>query len=178
LGVSETFQNAIRAAVLEPPEHIVPGKLHRFPGRDKSRSSHAGWCKLFEDGQGGVFGDWSTGLSGSWQAKCERDYTAQEKAEWKRQLKETQAQQRELEKQEKNRQKEKSLKAWQSASPAGEHPYLTAKGIKSYGLRTDGRNLLIPLVDTAGTFQGYQWIGPEGHKGFLKAVTYRGATSL
>jgi putative DNA primase/helicase len=170
--MSETFQEAIRAAGLEPPKHIAPGELYRFPGRGKSKTNRAGWCKLFEDLQGGVFGDFSTGLQGQWQAK--RHYTAQEKAEWQRQIKEVQSEQRKADEQEKIRQKEKSLKDWQSASPVEDHPYLSAKGIKSYGLRTDGRNLLIPLFDIYGALQGYQWIGEGGAKGFSKGCQKKG----
>jgi putative DNA primase/helicase len=45
-------------------------------------------------------------------------------------------------------------------------------------LRTDGRNLLIPLVDTTGTFQGYQWIGAAGHKGFSSGCQKKGCYFL
>ena len=46
------FRDAIRAAGLEPPENIEPGKLHRFPGLGKRNGNTAGWCILFEDGLG------------------------------------------------------------------------------------------------------------------------------
>ena len=69
------FKDAILNAGLTPPDHIEPGKIYRFPGADKSASNKAGWCKLFEDGIGGVYGDYSTGLSASWQAKRETPYS-------------------------------------------------------------------------------------------------------
>jgi len=40
------FKEAIRAAGLEPPDVIEPGKLHRFPGVGKRNGNTAGWCKL------------------------------------------------------------------------------------------------------------------------------------
>src|SRR5699024_1054790 len=131
-----TFQDAIRAAGLKPPEYLEPGKLYRFPGLGKGKNNTAAWCKLFPDGLGGVFGDHSSGLeSTTWQAKQDRPMSALQR----QRLAAQQALQRETEAQEKIRQKEKVLKAWQSATPVTTHPYLTAKGVKAYGLRTDGR---------------------------------------
>ena len=51
------FRDAIRAAGLEPPDVIEPGMMYRFPGVGKRNGNTAGWCKLFEDGLGGCFGD-------------------------------------------------------------------------------------------------------------------------
>jgi phage/plasmid primase-like uncharacterized protein len=66
------FRDAIRAAGLEPPDYIEPGRLHRFPGNGKRPSNRAGWCLLFHDGLGGCFGDWSSGLSETWQARRDK----------------------------------------------------------------------------------------------------------
>lgn len=62
---------AIASAGMEPPKHIEPGRIVRFPGVDKSRSNRAGWVRMFEDGLGAVFGDYSTGLREVWQAERE-----------------------------------------------------------------------------------------------------------
>ena len=51
------FHDAMRAASLEPPDAIIPDKVMRFPGAGKKRSNRAGWCVLFSDREGGVFGD-------------------------------------------------------------------------------------------------------------------------
>jgi len=63
------FKDAIRDAGLEPPVVIEPGKFYRFPGAGKRNGNKAGWCKLFDDGLGGCFGDWSSDLSATWQVK-------------------------------------------------------------------------------------------------------------
>jgi len=60
------FRDAIRDSGLEPSDVIDPGKLHRFPGVDKSNGNTAGWCLLFEDGLGGYFGDWSSDFTKTW----------------------------------------------------------------------------------------------------------------
>lgn len=69
------FRDAMLADGLIGPDRIEHGKIQRFPGMDKSASNKAGWCKLFEDGIGGVYGDYSTGLSATWQAKRETPFS-------------------------------------------------------------------------------------------------------
>jgi putative DNA primase/helicase len=80
----QQFREAMRAAGLEPPEVIEPGKLHRFSTNGKA-SDNAGWCKLFSDLLGGVFGDYRTGLSEKWQAKRNKPFTRAEREAFKRQ---------------------------------------------------------------------------------------------
>ena len=70
----EQFKAAMQAAGLEPPDLIEPGNLHRFPSNGKW-GDDAGWCKLFTDQHGGVFGDHRSGLSEHWQAKTDRVMT-------------------------------------------------------------------------------------------------------
>lgn len=49
------FKSAIVAAIGAAPEDIEPGKLQRFATRDR-RGDDAGFCKLFDDQRGGVYG--------------------------------------------------------------------------------------------------------------------------
>tara|TARA_E500000318_G_scaffold41720_1_gene39917 strand:- start:2711 stop:3742 length:1032 start_codon:yes stop_codon:yes gene_type:complete len=49
------------------------------------------------------------------------------------------------------------------------HPYLLAKQIDSFGLKIDKNNrLLVPLRDEDGFLWSFQWIDPDGRKGYLK----------
>ncbi len=86
------FRDAIRAAGMEPPDVIEPGKIHRFPGIGKRNGNTAGWCKLFDDGLGGCFGDWSSGFTENWQAKRDKPFSQSEQAAFKRHIEETQKQ--------------------------------------------------------------------------------------
>lgn len=61
------FRAAILAALGHAPEVVEAGKLQRFATRDR-RGDSAGWCKLFDDRRGGVFGDWRTGRTETWIA--------------------------------------------------------------------------------------------------------------
>jgi phage/plasmid primase-like uncharacterized protein len=75
----QQFLEAIRAAGLQPPDVIEPGKLYRFPGVGKRNGNTAGWCRLFEDGLGGCFGDWASGLSETWQARRSKPFLAEDR---------------------------------------------------------------------------------------------------
>jgi putative DNA primase/helicase len=128
----EQFRDAIRAAGLEPPDHINPGKLHRFPGAGKRNGDDAGWCRLFADGLGGVFGDWSSGLSGHWMAgRSGEDFTAEELAEFRRQVEQAR---KERQAEEAKRRKDAACKAGElvkaAAPAAADHPYLVRKNIE------------------------------------------------
>lgn len=80
----QAFKAAVLAALGQAPESIEPGKLHRFPTSDK-RGDDAGWCKLFADLRGGVFGCNRAGIEAHWQAARDRPMTRQQRAELARQ---------------------------------------------------------------------------------------------
>jgi putative DNA primase/helicase len=68
---------------------------------------------------------------------------------------------------------------WSSASAATDgHPYLTAKGVKAFGIRRSGDRLLIPVTDAAGTLYGVQTIGPDSVKRFNAGATLGGHLHL
>ncbi len=161
------FRDAMFADGLIGPDHIEHGKIQRFPGMDKSASNKAGWCKLFDDGIGGVYGDYSTGLSATWQAKRENPYNQAERDAFKRQIAEAK-QQREAD--EKERHAEAATKAaeiWQTATPAPvDFPYLVRKGIKAHDVRLSRGALVIPMRD-GGKIHSLQFVDADGGKKFL-----------
>lgn len=59
------FRVAVLGALGHAPESIQPGRLHRF-GTNGRRGDSAGWCKLFDDMRGGVFGCYRAGISATW----------------------------------------------------------------------------------------------------------------
>lgn len=64
----QDFAQAMRQAGLTPPADIQADQWTRFPGigHEHNRADTAGWCKLFADGRGGVYGDWRQGLCENW----------------------------------------------------------------------------------------------------------------
>ncbi|CAG1001347.1 DNA primase TraC [Methylophilaceae bacterium] len=179
------FQDAIRAAGLQPPDVIEPGRFHKFPGEGKRNSNRAAWCKLFPDGAGGIFGDYSTGLSTDWQAKRETPYTPAEREAFKRQVAEAKVQ---AETERKAKQAEAQAEAtsiWNAPASAleatqpaiADHPYLKCKGIQPHdakiyhgsltigGMACNGA-LMIPMM-LNGRISSLQFISRAGEKRFL-----------
>ena len=165
---TQPFQDAIRAAGLQPPDVIEPGRFHKFPGEDKGKSNRAAWCKLFPDGAGGIFGDYSTGLSADWQAKRETPYTATEREAFKRHVAEA-----------------KATSIWNAPASAleatqpaiADHGYLKLKGIQPHGVKVYRGSLsigdmvcngalMIPMK-LNGKIASLQFISREGEKRFL-----------
>lgn len=58
---------------------------------------------------------------------------------------------------------------WRNASRADPaHPYLVVKGLKPFGVRQSGRDLLVPMVDPGFRLWNLQRIRPDGFKLFAK----------
>lgn len=83
--MSGDFRTAILASLGHAPEVIEPGKLHRFATSDR-RGDDAGWCKLFADLRGGVFGCNRAGISEQWSAVDRASMNLQQRAELARQV--------------------------------------------------------------------------------------------
>lgn len=169
------FRDAIRAAGLEPPDAIEPGRLHRFPGNGKRQSNRAGWCLLFDDGRGGCFGDWSTGITETWQAKRDKPYSKAERTAFARRVKEAKKQ---AETERNARQADASKRAaaiWNTATPAsGNHPYLIRKRIQPHGARIHKGALTLPVTDFTGRLTSLQFIAADGGKLLLSGGRKRG----
>ncbi|MEW8513302.1 MAG: hypothetical protein AB2608_20885, partial [Candidatus Thiodiazotropha sp.] len=169
------FRDAIRAAGLEPPDGIEPGKLHRFPGNGKRPSNRAGWCLLFDDGLGGCFGDWSTGFSETWQAKRDKPYSRAERSAFARRAEEAK---RQAEVERNARQVNAANRAaaiWNAATPApGKHPYLIRKRIQPHGARIHKGALTLSVVDFTDRMTSLQFIAADGGKLLLSGGRKRG----
>ncbi|MET0107208.1 MAG: DUF3987 domain-containing protein [Sedimenticola sp.] len=161
------FRDAIRAAGLEPPDVIEPGKLHRFPGVGKRNGNTAGWCKLFDDGLGGCFGDWSSGFTENWQAKWDKPFSQLERTAFMRRVEEARKQ-AEVERQQQYADAAaKAASIWNSGTPANDnHAYLVRKGVKANGARLHQGALVVP-VRSGDSLHSLQFINDDGSKRFL-----------
>lgn len=169
------FRDAICAAGLVPPDVIELGKLHRFPGVGKRNGNTAGWCKLFDDGLGGCFGDWSSGLSETWQAKRDKPYSRAERAAFARKAEKAKKQ---LEVKRSAIQIDAAKRAtaiWKSAAAApGNHPYLIRKHIQPHGARIHKGALTLPVIEFTGSLTSLQFIATDGVKRLLTDGRKRG----
>lgn len=162
--------DAIKAAGLEPPDHIeMDGKIHRFksgtkgtPGIDKP-----GWYLIFGDGiPAGRFGCWRMGMEVTWRADVGRKLTDFEEMAHARRINESKVLREADQKRQHQVASETVEKIWLSGVAAHpDHPYLKRKGIQTHGVRItgDGR-LMVPLYDQDGTLSTLQYIDEDGGK--------------
>lgn len=180
----DDFRAAIAAAGLTPPDRIEPGQLHRFPAADKSNGNTVGWCKLFLDGLGGIYGDWSTGLCESWQAKRDQPLTADERRAFRLHC-EVEQKARAAEQAELHAQAAKRAEViYRSATddPA-RHAYAIKKRVLlgdrvrrgAWPQRGWADALIIPLYDEAGKLTSLEAINVDSAKDFLKDAKKAGS---
>ncbi len=135
----DSFRAAMLKAGLVSDVVINPdGEIHRFKADgDKNRDS---WYVFF--GDGGVFGNWRTTLRKTW---FRGDLEDGRKREIRKDIIAAQRTARERIVRQQRCVALSARRRWDAAKLATEHPYLVAKNVQSYGLRTEGANLLIPL---------------------------------
>ena len=85
MNATEAFHAAILATLGHTPDVIEPGRFHRFGTSDR-RGDSAGWCKLFADLRGGVFGCYRQGVSETWSAADRATMTREQRAALARQV--------------------------------------------------------------------------------------------
>ncbi|WP_298439196.1 DUF3631 domain-containing protein [Geobacter sp.] len=171
---TESFLNAIWRATGGAPSspEMVPGKLVRFATSDR-KGDKAGWFKLFDDGTGGVFGCWRSGISETWQANAPR--TAKERAAFLVRVKQAKEEAAAIEKAIRQECRKKSAKLWEKGRDvAAKHPYVAAKGIKPHGIKQLRNSLLVPVYDSTGTMHGLQFILSDGTKRFKAGTALTG----
>ena len=152
------------------------GNIHRFRVPDDKPGTLNGWYVLYLDGiASAAFGSWKTGGASTW---CSREPVDAREAEQVRQRIDQARQQREAE--QRQRQLETATLAqrwWRDARRADpDHPYLIAKGVRPYGLRQRGDELLVPLY-SGGVLVNLQRIALDGGKRFLFGGRVRGCYS-
>lgn len=110
------FKATILAALSHAPEVIEPGQLQRFATSAK-RGDSAGWCKLFADLRGGVYGCNRAGVSESWQAERDRPMTRQQRAQLARQIAEATAERERAQRQQWAVNAERIARLWAQCVP-------------------------------------------------------------
>jgi putative DNA primase/helicase len=167
MNISAQFINAISKAGITPPMDIIAdGNIHRFSYNGKP-SNTDGWYVYYNDADStrGHYGD-NHSISETWFSNTSKTLTSAEHAARQAQ---TKAMQKQREADLLISQAEVASKAtaiWDKATPCLEHPYLTKKGVKPYGIRQSGDTLLIPLREDKN-IHSLQYIGVAGDKKFL-----------
>lgn len=171
------FRDAMQAE-LGPLDWLpVPdGQLHRFHVPGDRVGSNNGWYILHLGGVAvGIYGSWKAGGSHRWSSRAPADYR---EAEQLRQRIEQARRQREAEQHQRQQAAaEYAQRVWRDARRADPgHPYLVAKGVRSYTLRQRGAVLLVPLI-YGGQLVNLQRIKADGSKRFLFGGMVKGCYS-
>jgi phage/plasmid primase-like uncharacterized protein len=187
----EEFRAAIAALGWTPPDYIEPGKLYRFSTNGK-RGDDAGWCKLFDDLRGGVFGCHRENSTHIWQAEhaVNSEETAEERARFRAEIEASRARREQLDAAKHARAAETAKTVYRLAQPVGEgHPYLARKKIapapslremdaaalaaaigytpRASGETLTGRIIIAPVGTKSGGIATLEFIDGEGRKSAL-----------
>jgi phage/plasmid primase-like uncharacterized protein len=124
-----TFRLAILAVLGHTPEAIEPGRFHRFGTSDR-RGDSAGWCKLFNDMRGGVFGCYRQGVSETWTAQDRASISRQERVELAQQVMQATAEREAQQRQQWAENAQRIAQVWAQCVPlvAGDPVTLYLKG--------------------------------------------------
>jgi putative DNA primase/helicase len=168
------FRDAMQRGlgVTLPPSFmpIPDAGIKRTDEPGKSKGNKNIWYVLHADGiPAGSFGNWSTGESGTWSAKCISEMTIEEKTILLERARREKLQREAMRTRQQRQAALYARRLWKSSQPAWkEHPYLLRKNIPALGLRIDGTVLLVPMITTDAKLMNLQRILPDGTKRFLK----------
>ena len=124
---------------------------------------------------GGVFGDWSTGFTSTWQVKNNHVMTPNQRQEIKREIKCVNQKWEAAKCKQHKIAAYDAQKTWRLAQPEiGTHNYFLNKNISGDGLRSNGFILLVPMYDVFGRMWNIQRIYPNGKKLFQKGARVSG----
>jgi putative DNA primase/helicase len=142
---------------------------------DKPHGNTAGWCFLFEDGEGGCYGDWSTGFSANWHAKRDHSLSPAERTAYARKVKKARAKAQAEREAMGAEAAARGVKIWDAARPAPDnYLYLRRKGVKAHGARLYKGALALPVMDFTDRITSVQFIGTDGRKRLLSGGRKRG----
>lgn len=168
------FLAAIQAAGMSPKK-VEPGKWCRFAGIGKGNGNTSGFAFLFPDGQGGIYGDFASGMRETWQHERVSRMTEEDRVAWQTLIREAQA---EAERKQSEAWAEAAVRAkevWDTLPDAPEgHKYLAKKQVKGYGIRIKENALVMPLSDSEGVITTYQAITEDGDKKLMYGGRMKG----
>lgn len=166
----DEFRAVLVANGLQPGEVVPDGKLRRCSTIGKPGSSN-GWYLMFEDGHGGVFGDWSTDLSETWSG-ISGVLPDKDRCRLRSEIKHQKAERERAKAEARTMAVEKARRYLAGLPPAtAENPYLQRKDVPADPrLLVDGDLLVVPVMGSDGKPMSYQRIDPSGSKRFASGA--------
>ncbi len=177
-NVEAEFQKYMESKGVPVGQVVADGNIHRFHVAGDADGTQNGAYILHADGvPNGRFGTWKDGGNGlghKWSTKPEKEMTAEELKEYKRQQEEDKQRCEEEKKQRQNEAAKRSVEIWNAGdrdpNRVSQHPYLVDKGIKPHGARistTEGHYkgwVMYPRWDVHGNIRNLQFISATGTK--------------
>jgi len=168
-NIQEQFKHAMGQYGLTPPDILEPGILYRFAGKGKKAANKSAYCKLFINGNGGFFGDYTRGIRETWFAN-KADYALVRKAQTKHHD-DTNIKQKNA--------ATKARQLWVRAKAANpHHAYLMKKQVLPYKLKQNGKDLIVPIYDQYDNMTTLQFIKSNGEKRFLSGGKKQGCCTF
>lgn len=175
LTLREAFE---RAGMSYPDKDMAPGSLTRFSTDEGKVGDLAGFCKVFPDGVGAVFGCNRAGSKFTWQMR-DTDAPKPSNADLQAaRIRSDQARQQADADLAKQRSTAAAIAAriWSEASEIEpSNDYIRRKGISPSGARQDrDGSIALPVFCPDGELQSLQFIGINGVKRFLPKAKMKG----
>ena len=143
--------------------------VYRFADPDDSNGKKTGWCTPFYDEEGrlckAVYGSYHYDGTHYWEHSGYSSLPSEQQELIRQQMAERQQQLRSEREQEQQANRVQLQARLERSTPLTEHPYLSTKGVKAYGL-LQGMNeeLIIPFYDGDGRLVTAQRVKPRGEK--------------
>jgi putative DNA primase/helicase len=155
---------------------IGDGKIHAFYVDGDKRGSKNGRYQLhLDDTPAGWFGSRRLGEWHRWSQKRNHEMTAAERASFATRLAQMKTERDAEQQRVQQAAAKRAAGLWERAKPAtNDHPYLSRKHVRAYGIRALREQLLIPVRDAEGAMWTLQFIGTDGSKKFLTGGRKRG----
>lgn len=166
-SIHDALREACNQAGVVYKEVPADGRFHPADIADDPHGKGDGRIKLFPDGEGGLVANWKTGDDPiPFFIDDGRKLTDSERRERDRRREEAIRSTRAEEKKRRAEAAEQAAATWAVATPAGaDHPYLTKKRVKPYGVRVHDGRLIVP-VKIDGVISSLQYIANDGGKLF------------
>ena len=169
----EYFYKALDEAGIERPRQPLPENGYLRWGHNARY-----WAIKTKGVEGVSFGDWQNPeCNRTVFEKEERSLTPEDRRQRAKVQEEAQKAYKEEEKKRQKEAAERASSLWRIAPSIPEnynHPYLTRKKVKAYGLKLDDGQLVIPLYEASGKISSLQYIDGSGKKRFMSEGKKKG----
>ncbi|MBD3677567.1 MAG: AAA family ATPase [Rhodobacteraceae bacterium] len=171
---TQEFLEAMREAGCEPEngQVLADDKLHRYQIAGQRRGGKNGAYRLAIDHADGFaygwFHDWTQSDDPTgWHSGGSQDLEPEERQRRQDRVAHKKAQAEREREQAQREAADKAKERWQAASLEGASAYLDRKQIGPHGVRFQGDDILVPVMD-GGDIVSLQAINPDGSKQFMK----------